>query len=83
MGCKHRWIYLKVVFDQKLTLFDPRKYKFTYHDLALDLELSIELDSAIAQARENVFKLGPETWSGLYHILCYNHAKSAALIQFV
>lgn len=35
------------------------------------------------QARENVFQLGPETWSGLYHILCYNHAKSAALIQFV
>ena len=35
------------------------------------------------QARENVFKLGPETWSGPYHILCYNHAKSAALIQFV
>ena len=35
-----------------------------------------------SQARENVFKLGPETWSGPNHILCYTHAKSAALILF-
>ena len=73
--------WLRLTKKGNTSFYVHYKYLLIFIKIQLNTGLRFAFIFLFQQARENAFRIGLKTWSGPNHILGYNHAKSAALVQ--